>query len=409
MIRTVSSALLAGLARSACAAVNAQEAPAPTPDKLGPKYTAVMASFPQELEAIEALLVPDHAQPHATRVNGIEFKTAEAGGRHYLFFLTGMSLVNAASSTQLALDRFNVGAVFFTGIAGGINPDFHPGDVVVPARWAYHAEAAYFNEATPGKFNLAAFFKQKYKNFGMIFPDDVTVIREGMARYEQVPTFPADLALLAAAREATNTLTDLKLADQPSKISYGGTGVSGTVFCDNAEYRKWVSEVWKADCLDMESTAIAQVCWANKKPCLIVRGLSDLAGGQAGANDVDTYLKAAADHSARVLVKILQTLDQGIAPAATMEIGKPNTLEAGRFEITVTTEGNFVVDKQEIKLPELQEKIARVKASGPNPPVTLRADDPVDVRHVFEAYDALSAAQLKNVAFLVARQPAASY
>lgn len=409
MIKPFSFALLTGLVLSALTAVYAQEAPAPKPDKAGPEYTAVMASFPQELEAIEALMVPDHAQLHATHVNGIEFKTAEAGGRHYLFFLTGMSLVNAASSTQLALDRFNVGAVFFTGIAGGINPEFHPGDVVVPARWAYHAEAAYFNESTPGKFNIAAFFKQKYKNFGMIFPDDVTVIRDGMPRYEQVPTFPTDLALLAAAREATNTLTGLKLADHPSKISYGGTGVSGTVFCDNAEYRKWVSETWKADCLDMESTAIAQVCWANKKPCLIVRGLSDLAGGQAGANDVDTYLKAAADHSARVLVKILQTLDQGILPTATMEIGKPNALETGRFEITVTTEGNFVVDKKEIKLPELEEKIAQVKAGGPNPPVTLRADDPVDIRHVFEVYDALSAAKLKNVAFLVARQPTASY
>ena len=59
----------------------------------------------------------------------------------------------------------------------------------------------------------------------------------------------------------------------------------------------------------MESTAIAQVCWENKKPCLIVRGLSDLAGGQVGLNQVNENLKAAADHSAAVLVKILQGAD----------------------------------------------------------------------------------------------------
>lgn len=64
----------------------------------------------------------------------------------------------------------------------------------------------------------------------------------------------------------------------------------------------------------MESAAIAQVCWENKKPCLIVRGLSDLAGGQAGSNQMSEYLKAAADHSATVLVKILQRLDQPAAP-----------------------------------------------------------------------------------------------
>ena len=174
----------------------------------------------------------------------------------------------------------------------------------------------------------------------MIFPDDVTVIRDGMNGYAQVENFPADLALLAAAKKATEPMTGLKVGDRSRKISYGGTGVSGTVFCDNAEYRKWVSEVWKADCLDMESTAIAQVCWANKKPCLIVRGLSDLAGGQAGANEEEIYLKAAADHSAQVLVRILQTNRSCHAPTATMEIGKPSAAGDGRFEMTVDTDGD---------------------------------------------------------------------
>ena len=200
-------------------------------------------------------------------------------------------------------------AVFFTGIAGGIDPAYGPGDVVVPARWHYHSEAAYFNETAPGKFALAGYFKQKYKNFGMIFPDDVTVIREGMKDWAQQPFFPADDRLLAAAKKATDALPPMKTGDRISKVSYGGDGVSGTVFCDNAEYRKWIFDVWKAECLDMESTSIAQVCWENKTPCLIVRGLSDLAGGQTGANQIEVYLKAAADHSAVVLEKILQNLD----------------------------------------------------------------------------------------------------
>ena len=285
--------------------------------KTGPEYVAVMASFPEELAAIEAVMVPDPSKLQTTRLKGIEFKAAEVGGRRYLFFLTGMSLVNASMNTQFVLDHFNVSAVFFTGIAGGIDPAYSPGDVVVPANWHYHSEAAYFNETAPGQYALAGFFRQKYKNFGMIFPDDVTVIREGMAKWEQVPSFPADPALLAAAKKATDAMPPLKAGERVCKVTYGGDGASGTVFCDNAEYRKWVFEVWKAECLDMESTAIAQVCWENKKPCLIVRGLSDLAGGQAGQNQMEAYLKAAADNSAAVLVKILQSLDQAApAPAA---------------------------------------------------------------------------------------------
>ena len=163
-------AVTCGLDSAPPARGEAQAIPAPSPaakaDKAGPEYTAVMASFPEELHAIEAIMVPDQGLLRSTRINGTEFKAAEVNGRRYVFFLTGMSVVNAACTTQLALDRFNIGAVFFTGIAGGINPEFHPGDVVVPARWAYHSEAAYFNETAPGKFNLAGFFKQKYKISG---------------------------------------------------------------------------------------------------------------------------------------------------------------------------------------------------------------------------------------------------
>jgi adenosylhomocysteine nucleosidase len=275
----------------------------------GPEYIAVLASFPEELQSIEKIMAPDASKLHTERINGVEFKSAEIDGRNYLFFLTGMSLVNASMNTQLALDHFKIAAVLFTGIAGGIDPQFGPGDVVVPARWHYHSEAAYFNETSPGQFQIAGYFKQKYKNFGMIFPDDVTVKREGMADWAQEPFFPADDHLLAAAKKATDAMPPMKTGDRVNKLAYGGDGVSGTVFCDNAEYRKWVFTVWKAECLDMESTAIAQVCWQNQKPCLIVRGLSDLAGGQDGPNEEDIYLKAAADHSAAVLVKILQNMD----------------------------------------------------------------------------------------------------
>ena len=268
-----------------------------------PEYVLVESAFGPELEAVEAMLVPDASKFERTMVNGVEFKSAQIGGRRFVFFLTGMSLVNAAMNTQLALDHFHPAAVFFTGIAGGIDPDLHPGDVVVPARWHYHSEAFYVNETGPGQFALPAFFKQKYLNFGMIFPEDVTVRREGMNGWEQVPEFRADDKLLATAQRATGG------ADGSYKVVFGGDGVSGSVFCDNAEYRRWVFRVWKAQCVDMESAAIAQVCWQNQVPCLIVRGLSDLAGGQAGANDMERYLKAAADNSARVLVRVLQNLD----------------------------------------------------------------------------------------------------
>ena len=273
-----------------------------------PAYSIVMASFPEELQAMKKVLVLDRKRTlKLTKINGVTFESAYVGKRRCLFFLSGMSVANAAMTTQLALARFPVKEVFFTGIAGGINPAYTPGDVVIPERWAYHGEGALLNEREPGKFQVPSFMKPHYPNFGMFFPDDVTVIREGMPKYEQVATFPADPKLIALARRALRTLKPPTLNGRVCQVNYGGTGVSATVFCDNAQYREFVFSVWKAECLDMESTGIAHVCWANKVPCLIVRGLSDLAGGQTGPNEEEIFLKTAAEHSALVLEQILQT------------------------------------------------------------------------------------------------------
>ena len=57
-------------------------------------------------------------------------------------FLSGVSMVNAAMNTQLVLDRFNVTHIIFSGIAGGVNPAYHIGDVVIAEQWGQYQEAS---------------------------------------------------------------------------------------------------------------------------------------------------------------------------------------------------------------------------------------------------------------------------
>jgi adenosylhomocysteine nucleosidase len=80
------------------------------------------------------------------------------------------------------------------------------------------------------------------------------------------------------------------------------------VFVDNAKYREWVFKTWQARCLDMESTALAHVAYANRKPILIVRGLSDLAGGQKGANPINANEAQVSEIAARVLRGVVDEL-----------------------------------------------------------------------------------------------------
>src|SRR5262249_48296964 len=140
-----------------------------------------------------------------------------------------------------------------------------------------------------------------YENFGMIFPNDVSAVRPGGDGFQTVAAFPVDPELLAAARRSIPRLPSIRKGGHNVSVSVGGTGVTGPVFLDNAAYRKWVFRVWQARCVDMESTALAHVAYANRKPILIVRALSDLAGGQQGKNPIDENEARVSEIAARVL------------------------------------------------------------------------------------------------------------
>lgn len=270
---------------------------------------ALCAAYPPEIEALhrEFGVAPDRGFAK-TEINGLVFWRGRYGDKEIVVFRTGVSLVNAAYQLQLALDRFPITHVLFAGVAGGIDPALHVGDVVIPDAWAYHAEAAYLNEDGKGGYIVPDYLKPKRENFGMIFPSEVGAIREGEKEFKEMPAFAADPALLAAARRAVPKVPPMRKAGRVVDVSVGGTGVAGPVFMDNGAYREWVFRVWRARCLDMESTALAQVAWANRKPILIVRGLSDLAGGQKGKNPIDANEAQVSQIAARVLRAVMDEL-----------------------------------------------------------------------------------------------------
>jgi adenosylhomocysteine nucleosidase len=272
---------------------------------------AIMGAYAPELVALRKEFGVDNKANGftTTTVNGVRFDRGVVDGHDVVIFQAGSSLVNAAFQLQLALDHFPITRVLFAGVAGGIDPSLAVGDVVIPERWAYHGESAYLNEDGKGGYVLPGYYHQPdFENFGMMFPDSVHVIREGESKYQKMPFFSADVALLDAARRAIPKLAPMKKAGRVVSVSVGGTGVSGTVFLDNAKYREWIFKVWQARCLDMESTAYGQVCWSNQKPFLVIRGLSDLAGGQHGLNPIDSNELGVSEIAVKVLRGVLDEL-----------------------------------------------------------------------------------------------------
>lgn len=278
-----------------------------------PRLIAILSAYAPETEAMIKEFGLRDGSFTEQRVKGFRYQRGVVEGKDVVVFETGMSLVNAAMALQLALERLPITEVLFAGVAGGVDPTLHVGDVVIPEKWAYHCEAAYFNPTPDGKgWVKADYFTVRHGNFGMIFPDDMQSIRADKEKFERTPFFPADPALLDIARRAVAKMPPMKNVhgDREVSVSVGGVGVTGTVFLDNRDYRKFVHQTWGARCTDMETTAYAHVCYTNEIPFLAVRALSDLAGGQdpGAINAADEFEGVTSEHAVKVLRAILREM-----------------------------------------------------------------------------------------------------
>ncbi|MGA0602781.1 5'-methylthioadenosine/S-adenosylhomocysteine nucleosidase [Caulobacter sp. KR2-114] len=268
----------------------------------------VMSAFPPEMTQLRAATT----DAREVRVAGVSFVTGTLEGRPVVLVLSGMSMVNAAMTTQMALDHFPVRAIVFSGIAGGIDPGLSVGDVVAPDAWAEYLDGDFLRAGSDGRF---AATRGHVPAYGMLAPRPVTVVApDGTAR--PMDWLPADPALLAVARSmpraelkrcAEDAAGGAHCLGAPPRLVVGGHGLSGPVFMDNADYRADAFATFHAQVLDMESAAVAHVAYANATPFIAFRSLSDLAGG--GAEDqVRVFMRLASDNSATVVRGFLRAL-----------------------------------------------------------------------------------------------------
>lgn len=297
------AAMLVLVAALACTA-----AAAPTPVADRPRI-AVMSAFDAELATLRAATRITGTQV----VNGRTHYLGELAGHDVVLMLSGFSMVNAAMTTQVVLDRYPIRAIVFSGIAGGVNPALHVGDVTVPAQWGNYQESLFARE-TPTGFAPAR-VTTPFANFGMMYPQGTSVTVSGAPPDSLTRRFwfPVDSLALATAAQVAQRVqlarcagTDC-LAHDP-RVVVGGNGVSGPTFVDNAAYREWVWATFQADALDMETAAVAVVAYENRVPFIAFRSLSDLAGGGPGQNEVRLFGRLAAENSAAVVIEYLKAL-----------------------------------------------------------------------------------------------------
>lgn len=242
------------------------------------------------------------------RINGNRYTTGVLRGNRVVIVLSGVSMINATMTTQLMLNHFRISHLIMSGIAGGVNPSHHIGDVMVPQRWNMPMEV-YWNgdNKTPAPcgaegdlaclgLKLAMQNGQPRASFNLntgtgkspagLFLRDNFVMRSDTAPAGEYRfDYEVDAEMLAVARTLKPKLLqcsekDAKLCvNHQPELRVGGAGISGTAFLANAEYRTYLFDTLKADVVDMETAALAHVAYANQIPYIAFRSVSDLAGG----------------------------------------------------------------------------------------------------------------------------------
>ena len=241
---------------------------------------AVLGAANQEVTLLQSMLTDAKSQ----EIEGIEFVSGQIGTEPVVLAWTGVGKVNAAMTTTLLLEHFQPTRVLFTGIAGSVDPNLEPGDIVVAKQTAYH--------------DMGTLWSQGIEYGG---------VKSRMTGEPNPVFFPADPVLLTATEKAAKGMTfgsvGLRVGQRPPKVVVG-TVVTGDVFVASKEKSAELAKELGADAVEMEGAAVAQLCYQRDIGCLVIRSISDKADRSA-VMDKQLFHTMAAKNSAGLVVKIV--------------------------------------------------------------------------------------------------------
>lgn len=245
----------------------------------------LMAAMPQELQAVLDLMPDEHRETVAGRT----FWPGHLGGCEVVAVVSGIGKVAAATTATLLLQRYGVGGLLFTGVAGGLGATVRVGDIVVARQFVQHDM-----DASP------------------LFPRH-EVPGYGQALFETDTDW--SLALAQAAQNTLDNLPAWLSADtvvafqlQQARV-HQGLIASGDRFVATSEESAALRQTLPdALAVEMEGAAVAQVCHDFAVPFAAVRTVSDRADDHAHVDFGCFVAEVAARYSAQVVLRALPQL-----------------------------------------------------------------------------------------------------
>lgn len=224
------------------------------------KNIGIIVAVAEELEAVGNLM----ENTKSINISGLDFEEGTIEGKKCILTRCGIGKVNAARTTQILIDKFEIDYVINVGVAGALNYNLNIGDVIIADELVQH------------DFDITAFGHSKGYIPGI-----------GNKMY-------CDNGLIEKFEKAVKNL------DEKTYKIQVGTVASGDIFCTDISMKDKIYAKFNAQCVEMEGASIAQVCTLSNMPFLVIRSISDSPNGN---NQIayEQYVKMASKRGANIL------------------------------------------------------------------------------------------------------------
>ena len=223
------------------------------------KYIGIIAAMHEEVGAIQKLM----SDVCVKEVYELQFIQGKINKKNVVLVKCGVGKVNAARTTQILLNNFDIEYVINVGTAGSLNEDIEIGDVVIGEKLVQH------------DFDVTACGREK----GYI---------TDIGKY-----FYSDKNLVEKTKEVIQGMNQ-------NFNAFIGTIATGDIFVQDIQVKEKIKAEFNADCTEMEGTAIAQVCTLDNIPFIVIRSISDKPNGN-NAVDFEEYLELACERYAKFI------------------------------------------------------------------------------------------------------------
>lgn len=247
------------------------------------KRIGILGAMPEEINGIVSLLkdktevVKGMRTYYLGTINEVEV---------VVVFSRWGKVASATTVTHLIVE-FGITQLFFTGVAGAINPTLNIGDIVIASSLVQHDLDA---RPIMDRFEIPLLGKT------MLYPPK-EILDSAVDNIGELVNAKTLIHLLSQKQQEIFSLLDLKMV-------VGQIASGDQFFASNGDKEKLAGILPEVLCVEMEGAAVAQVCFEYNIPYVIIRTISD----NANDNSVVDFKEFVSQVASKFGVEIIQNL-----------------------------------------------------------------------------------------------------